>query len=163
MSKVFFLPICSPFLLRSLTSFSLLTTFLYFQYFSVPHYRTCLLPFSVSGQSFRNHLPLLPTAPSQMRTILPTHFQQAGHIMNMSILREGGPDCLLSQKAKHFGWESLTMCLRTQTERTKGSRKCSCHCDLHLSSILLCFKESHLNTQYISSTPASYPIWEIHS
>lgn len=49
------------------------------------------------------------------------------------------------------------------TERTKGSRKCSCHCDLHLSSLQLCFKESHLNTQYISSPPASDPIWEMHS
>ena len=75
----------------------------------------------------------------------------------------GGQDCLLSQKAKHLGWESLTVCLRTQTERAKASRKCFCQGDLHLSSIQLCSKESHLNTQYISSTPASDPIWEIRA
>lgn len=104
-----------------------------------------------------NHSPRL------MRTFLPPHFQQAGHIVTEPVLSGGRQDCLLSQKAKHLGWESLTVCLRTQTEGTKGSRKCSCHCDLHLRSIQLCFKESHLNTQYISSTPASNPIWEIHS
>lgn len=101
--------------------------------------------------------------PSLMRTFLLTHSQQAGHIMTTSILRGGGQDCLLSQKAKHLGCESLTMYLRTQTERTKASRKCFCHGDLHLSSIQLCFKESHLNIQYISCTIASDPIWEIHS
>lgn len=112
---------------------------------------------SVLQEPSPNHSPRL------MRTLLPSHFQQAGHIMTASILRGGGQDCLLSQKAKHLGWESLTVCLRTQTERAKGSRKCSCHCDLHLPSIQLCFKESHLNTQYISSTAASDPVWEIHS
>lgn len=63
--------------------------------------------------------------PSLMRTFLLTHSQQAEHITTASILRGGGQDCLLSQKAKHLGCESLTVYLRTQTERTKASRKCS--------------------------------------
>lgn len=119
-----------------------------------------LLLLSLSGQSFQNPPPPHPTSEE---SALDGTFQQAGHIMRMSALREGGQDCLLSQKAKHLSWESLTGCLRTQTESSKGSRECSCYCDLHLSSIQLSFKEPHLNTQYISSIPASSPMWEIHS
>lgn len=98
-----------------------------------------------------------------MRTFLLTRSQQAGRIVTASILRGGGQDCLLSQKAKYLSCESLTVYVRTQTERTKASRKSFCHGNLHLSSIQLCFKESHLNTQYISYTIASDPIWEIRS
>lgn len=107
-----------------------------------------------------------PPATAHLRRksmFLPSYIQQSEHIMTETVLSGGGQDCLLSQKAKHLGWESLTVCLRTQTGRTKASRKCFCHGDLHLSSMQLCFKESHLNTQYISSTPASDLIWEIHS
>lgn len=119
-----------------------------------------LLFLSLSGQSFQNPPP--PHLTTEENALSGT-FQQAGHIMRMSVLREGGQDCLLSQKAKRLSWESLTMCLRTQTESSKGSRECSCYCDLHLSSIQLSFKEPHLNTQHISSTAASSPMWEIHS
>lgn len=124
-----------------------------------------LLFSSLSGQCFRSPSPsgALPPPHPTSENALPDTFQQAGHVRRTSVLREGEQDCLLSQKAKHLCWESLTVCLRTQRESSKGSRECSRHCDLHLSSIQLCFKESHLNTQYISSIPASSPIWEIHS
>lgn len=81
-----------------------------------------LLFLSLSGQSFQN---LPPPHPTSEENALSGTFQQAGLIMRMSALREGGQDCLLSQKAKHLSWESLTVCLRTQTESSKGSRECS--------------------------------------
>lgn len=139
-------------------------SFLHFQGFSIPQQRACFLAFSEPGQSFRNH----PAATAHLAwecSCRHIFSRQGTPWLRLYWGRwgVGGQDCLLSQKAKHLGWESLTVCLRTQTERTKASRKRFCQGDLHLSSIQLCSKESHLNTQYISSTPASDPIWEIHA
>lgn len=134
------------FILANVRSFSLAT--FYVQCLSAP-YRLVLPSLCLASPLVTIHYP---AAPPWGRAISshPHTFQQAEHIMNLPVWREG-QDCLLSQKAKHLGWESLAACLRTLRGRTRASGKCSGHCNLHSSSIQLCFKESHLNTQYISS------------
>lgn len=133
---------------------------LHLQCFSFLSWDFALLPFLSLVVPSRSH-PQPP--PISDENILADTFS-AGWAHHDHIYIERGRTRLFTlQKAKHLCCESLTMYLRTQTERTKASRKCFCHGNLHLSSIQLCFKESHLNIQYISCTIASDPIWEIHS